>query len=87
MLAAARALLEAAMPMIARRGVTLVGIAVSGLSDTGAGVQLVLPLERRRGADLDRALDEVRDRFGAGALMRAALLGSDARQRAGAAAG
>ena len=78
-LAAARALLEAAMPMIARRGVTLVGIAVSGLSDTGAGVQLVLPLERRRGADLDRALDEVRDRFGAGALMRAALLGSDAR--------
>jgi DNA polymerase IV len=81
-LAAARSLLEAARPAIARRGVTLLGIAVSGLSDTGGGVQLVLPLERRRRADLDRALDEVRDRFGANALTRAALLGSDVRHSA-----
>lgn len=78
-LAVARELLAEAMPVIARRGVTLVGVAVSGLADDGAGVQLVLPLERRSHAELDRALDELRDRFGAGALVRATLLGGDRR--------
>jgi DNA polymerase IV len=81
-LEAARRLMSAARPLIARRGITLVGIAVSNLGSSAAGVQLVLPLEGRARAALDRALDEVRDRFGAAALTRAALLGRDARSTA-----
>ena len=81
-LEAARTLMAAARPLIARRGITLVGIAVSNLGSSAAGVQLVLPLERASRAALDLALDEVRDRFGAGALTRAALLGRDARTSA-----
>jgi DNA polymerase-4 len=78
-LAAARGLLRAARPLIAARGITLVGVAVSNLGPRGAGSQLALPLPPRGGSELDRALDEVRDRFGAGALTRAALLGRDPR--------
>lgn len=81
-LGAARGLMAVARPMIARRGITLVGIAVSNLGSSAAGVQLVLPLDRRDRAALDLALDEVRERFGAGALTRAALLGRDARSSA-----
>jgi DNA polymerase-4 len=73
---AARALVTAAMPMIERQGLTLVGVAVSGLDDDGA-VQLALPFDRRSRDALDRALDEVRDRFGADAVTRAVLLGRD----------
>jgi DNA polymerase IV len=74
-LATVRGLLAAAMPMIERRGLTLVGIAVGNL-DTDGG-QLALPLERRSQTALDAALDEVRDRFGSAAITRAALLGRD----------
>jgi DNA polymerase-4 len=70
-----RGLLTAAMPMIDRRGLTLVGVAVGNL-DTDGG-QLALPLERRSQSALDAALDEVRDRFGSAAITRAALLGRD----------
>jgi DNA polymerase-4 len=70
-----RGLLAAAMPMIERRGLTLVGVAVGNL-DTDGG-QLALPLERRSQSALDAALDEVRDRFGSAAITRAALLGRD----------
>jgi DNA polymerase IV len=70
-----RGLLAAAMPMIERRGLTLVGVAVANL-DTDGG-QLALPLERRSQTALDAALDEVRDRFGSAAITRAALLGRD----------
>ncbi len=62
--------------MIERRGLTLVGIAVANLADDGA-VQLALPFDRRSGGALDAALDEVRDRFGSGAVTRAVLLGRD----------
>jgi DNA polymerase-4 len=79
---AARTLMAAARPLIARRGITLVGVAVSNIGSSSTGVQLVLPLEARARAALDEALDEVRDRFGAGALTRAALLGRDARSSA-----
>ena len=72
-LAAARALVEAARPTITRRGLTLIGLSVADLRDLGH-VQLTLPFERRRAA-LDGALDEVRDRFGSSALTRAVLLG------------
>ncbi len=81
-LTAARTLLATAMPLIRRKGITLVGIAVSNLDHGGGGSQLALPLPPRGGSDLDRALDEVRDRYGAGALTRAALLGRDQRYEA-----
>jgi len=70
----ARGLLAAATPTIEKHGLTLVGLALTGLED-GRAVQLVLPLDRRHDAALDAALDEVRDRFGATAVTRAVLLG------------
>jgi DNA polymerase-4 len=73
-LVAARGLLAGATPEIERRGLTLVGIAVQNLSADDA-VQLGLPFEHRSRASLDRAADQVRERFGADALGRAALLG------------
>jgi DNA polymerase IV len=73
-MAAARSLLEAAMPVIDRRGVTLIGVTVANLELAGAGVQLELPIDRRPGGALDAALDELRERFGADAVKRAALL-------------
>ena len=71
-LATARELLTASMPMLRKRGVTMVGIAVSNLAPRGAGVQLGLPLDRLGGYQLDVALDEVRERFGVNALRRPA---------------
>jgi DNA polymerase-4 len=75
---AARDLLRVALPMIAQRGVTLVGISVGNLDSTRA-VQLELPLDGSgyRLADLDGAVDAVRDRFGSSAVTRAVLLGRD----------
>jgi DNA polymerase-4 len=71
-----RWLLTTAMPLIERQGLTLVGVAVANLDD-GDAVQLVLPFERQSRSALDAALDEVRDRFGPRAVMRAVLLGRD----------
>jgi DNA polymerase IV len=78
-LATARWLLAAATPMIERRGLTLVGVAVANLDDDRA-IQLRLPLDRRSDDALDAAVDEVRDRFGSAAVTRAVLLGRDAGQ-------
>jgi DNA polymerase-4 len=75
-LATARGLLMSTMPMIERRGITLVGVAVANLDD-GRAIQLTLPFDRRRCGALDAALDEVRDRFGPTAVTRAVLLGRD----------
>jgi DNA polymerase-4 len=75
-LVTARVLLTAAMPMIERQGITLVGIAVAGLANDDA-TQLTLPFDRHSGGALDAALDEVRARFGSKAVTRAALLGRD----------
>jgi DNA polymerase IV len=75
-LGVARDLLDAAMPMIRQRGVTLVGITLSNLDDDWA-IQLALPFGRRSSIALDRALDVVRDRFGTDAVTRAVLLGRD----------
>jgi len=73
-LMAARALLQEAAPLIAQRGITLVGVAVSNLETHGA-VQLELPSGRGSHDALDVAVDEVRGRFGNEALVRAVLLG------------
>ena len=73
----ARGLLAAAMPMIERRGITLVGIAVTNL-ENDLPKQLMLPFAVSRGAALDTALDEIRDRYGVTAMSRAVLLGRDA---------
>jgi DNA polymerase-4 len=77
-LATARWLLAAAMPLIKEKGITLVGLAVGNLDDDGAE-QLELPLDRRSGSALDTALDDVRERFGSAAITRAVLLGRDPR--------
>jgi DNA polymerase IV len=75
-LATARGLLAASTPMIERQGLTLVGIAVGNLENDGV-VQLVLPFDRHNRYALDAALDEIRDRFGSTAVIRAVLLGRD----------
>jgi DNA polymerase IV len=64
------------VPMIESRGITLVGVALANLEDEGA-IQLALPFDRKRARTLDAALDDVRDRFGTGAITRATLLGRD----------
>ena len=75
-LATARGLLAAAMPMIERQGITLVGVALGNLSDDGS-IQLALPFDRERASALDTALDDVRERYGSAAITRAVLLGRD----------
>jgi len=75
-LATARGLLAAAMPMIEAQGLTLVGVALSNLDDDWA-VQLALPFDPQHASALDAALDEVRERFGSAAITRAVLLGRD----------
>ena len=75
-LATARGLLTTAMPIIERDGITLIGVALGNLADERA-VQLALPFARERMSALDATLDEVRERFGTGAITRAVLLGRD----------
>ncbi len=81
-LAAMQAVMAAAAPLIAERGLTLVGLSVADLDDDGA-LQLALEFPRpgteiptagAAGA-LDAALDAVREKFGNDALARAVLLG------------
>ncbi len=72
--AIATALLIASMPIIERRGVTLLGIALANLTDHRT-VQLVLPFERNR--ELDATVDKVHERFGTAALTRGVLVGRD----------
>jgi DNA polymerase-4 len=72
-LATARALLAAALPLIERKGITLIGVSLSNLEDTDE--QLVLPFERKTA--LDAVLDRVRERFGSAAITRGVLVGRD----------
>jgi DNA polymerase-4 len=74
-LAAARQLLAAAAPLIAQKGLTLVGFAVSGIDRDGAQ-QLMLPFVDDSTA-IDQAVDQVRRRYGKSALTRAVLIGRD----------
>jgi DNA polymerase IV len=75
-LATARGLLAASVPMIEQRGLTLVGLAVANLDDVNS-LQLTLSLDPYSDGALDAALDAVRERFGVGAVTRAVLLGRD----------
>lgn len=74
----ARELVAGERDSILDRGVTLIGFSVSNLCDSGAE-QLVLSLGSSRPAvetsRLDAAIDEVRDRWGKGAIDRALNLG------------
>ncbi|HEY5430758.1 MAG TPA: DNA polymerase IV [Solirubrobacteraceae bacterium] len=74
LLKVARGLLAASDAAISRRGLTLLGIALTNLGDARA-VQLALPFDRAAG--LDRTLDELRERFGSAAISRGALLGGE----------
>jgi DNA polymerase-4 len=71
-LSTARTLLAAAMPMLERRGVTLLGVAVTNLQRHGEGIQLELD---EAGDAVDAALDELRRRYGPRSITRAVLLG------------
>jgi DNA polymerase-4 len=75
-LATARGLLAAALPMIRSQGITLIGVTLSNLDDDSA-IQLALPFEGPRVFVIDAALDKVRDRFGSAAITRAVLVGRD----------
>ena len=78
-LAAARQLVAAAAPLIAQRGLTLVGFAVSGIDRSGAQ-QLMLPFgeaEPLAVDAIDAAIDRVRRRYGRSALTPAVLVGRD----------
>jgi DNA polymerase-4 len=75
-LAVARGLLDADRRLIRERGLTLVGVAVTNI-DASGNLQLLLPFERRSREALDGAMDDIRARFGSGAVVRAVLLGRD----------
>jgi DNA polymerase IV len=75
-LATARGLLAAAMPIVQGQGITLLGVALGNLEDDGA-IQLALPIDEARPSALDAAVDDIRDRFGSTAITRAVLLGRD----------
>ncbi len=83
LLVTARRLVTAAGPLIAERGLTLVGFAVTGISaiDRGGAEQLLLPFaphsEPKNGEAVDAAVDRVRRRYGKSALTRGVLLGRD----------
>jgi DNA polymerase-4 len=68
----ARDLLAASAVLIARRGLTLIGVSLTNLCDAGA-VQLALPIDRAAG--LDQALDALHDRFGSRAIRRGVHVG------------
>ncbi|BBX47064.1 DNA polymerase IV [Mycobacterium cookii] len=76
-LGTARQLVAAAAPLIAERGLTLVGFAVSEIDRAGTE-QLMLPFTSRADpADVDAAVDSVRRRYGKSALTRGVLIGRD----------
>jgi DNA polymerase-4 len=71
--AAALHLLDLAAPLIRTRGITLVGIALTGLA-SDEFYQMVLPLDGPDHSGLDAALDGVSARFGSSAIRRGSLL-------------
>jgi DNA polymerase-4 len=76
LLTVAQGLLAGALPEIADRGITLIGVSLSQLR-RGDDLQLELPIDWGDGARLDMVLDAVRDKYGAASVARAAQLGRD----------
>ena len=73
----ARLLVAAAGPLIAERGLTLIGFAVCNIDRDGAQ-QMELPFDERCDtAVLDGTVDQVRRRYGNSAVIRGVLLGRD----------
>jgi DNA polymerase-4 len=72
-LATTQGLLTSLAPVVRRRGLTLVGVAVANLENDPPR-QLRLPLDAWAGGALDAAVDEIRARHGKDALRRAVLL-------------
>jgi len=75
-LVALRTLLDNCAGLIRERGITLIGITLANLDDADA-VQLELPYARLDSRSLDGVVDQVRDKYGSGALTRGVLLGVD----------
>lgn len=74
---AARELVAAAAPVIAERGLTLIGFAVSNIDRDGSQ-QLELPFaDQPDPVAIDGAIDDVRQRFGTALLTRGVLVGRD----------
>ncbi|HEY3484656.1 MAG TPA: DNA polymerase IV, partial [Ilumatobacteraceae bacterium] len=72
----ALALFDTAMPMIAERGLTLIGLSVGNLCDLERDPeQLLLSFHRADRTRLDTTLDDLRKRFGNAVVTRASLLG------------
>ncbi len=71
---AARQLLDAVWPEAERRGLTKIGISVTGLTDDSV-IQLAFDFDDRRPIELDAAVDQIRDRFGKRSIGRTALVG------------
>ncbi|MDJ0768616.1 MAG: DNA polymerase IV [Ilumatobacter sp.] len=72
----ALAVLRDAAVMIAERGLTLIGLSVGNLENLDETYeQLLLPYGRKDRSQLDGVVDDLRERFGHGALTRASLLG------------
>jgi len=76
-LATARGLLELAAPLIRTGGCTLIGISLANLGNADDAFQPELPFSYRELTKLDRAMDGVRERFGAESITRGVLLGRD----------
>ena len=70
----AQCLLRDVWDEVLRRGLTRIGISVSGLSAADT-VQLALPFGTRDTGRLDATLDAIADRYGGGTVRRAANLG------------
>jgi DNA polymerase IV len=79
LLAAARGLVAQAGPLIAERGLTLVGFAVANIDRSGAQqLELPFPIDSHQPVDLlavDAAIDRVRRRYGSAAITRGVLVG------------
>ena len=80
LLDAGRILLGDALPEIARRGITLIGITFSNLFADDA-VQLALPFDGPPASAVDAALDTLHERFGSSARPSRTRRGTGRRAR------
>ena len=72
-------LLESKKATIAQKGITLLGLSISNLSDADS-IQLALPFSELAFADgtsLDVSLDNIREKFGSSSIGRATNAGRD----------